>query len=92
MAKQHTPAVETQRGYNTNLASEFFVLSILYRLGLDASLTLGIRSPSTFRLFSDHVSIAGPRVGNVPTSAAPGRAARASATSPLARIDPTIES
>ena len=41
MAKQHTPAVETQRGYNTNLASEFFVLSILYRLGLDASLTLG---------------------------------------------------
>ena len=30
-----------QRGYNTNLASEFFVLSILYRLGLDANLTLG---------------------------------------------------
>jgi hypothetical protein len=34
-------AVESQRGYNTNLASEFFVLSVLYRLGLDASLTLG---------------------------------------------------
>lgn len=33
--------VEPQRGYNTNLASEFFVLSMLYRLGLDASLTLG---------------------------------------------------
>ena len=31
----------SQRGYNTNLASEFFVLSMLYRLGLDASLTLG---------------------------------------------------
>jgi len=30
-----------QRGYNTNLASEFYVLSVLYRLGLDASLTLG---------------------------------------------------
>ena len=30
-----------QRGYNTNLASEFYVLSMLYRLGLDASLTLG---------------------------------------------------
>ena len=30
-----------QRGYNTNLASEFYVLSMLYRCGLDASLTLG---------------------------------------------------
>jgi hypothetical protein len=30
-----------QRGYDTNLASEFYVLSVLYRLGLDASLTLG---------------------------------------------------
>jgi hypothetical protein len=29
------------RGYNTNLASEFYVLSTLYRLGLDANLTLG---------------------------------------------------
>lgn len=27
--------------YNTNLASEFHVLSCLYRLGIDASLTLG---------------------------------------------------
>ena len=27
--------------YETNLASEFFVLSTLYRLGLDANLTLG---------------------------------------------------
>jgi hypothetical protein len=27
--------------YNTNLASEFFVLSTLHRLGLDAMLTLG---------------------------------------------------
>ena len=27
--------------YNTNLASEFYVLSMLYRLGSDASLTLG---------------------------------------------------
>ncbi|MFW6123430.1 MAG: hypothetical protein ACOC6L_04255 [Thermodesulfobacteriota bacterium] len=27
--------------YNTNLASEFYVLSMLYRLGLDATLTLG---------------------------------------------------
>jgi hypothetical protein len=30
-----------QRGYATNLASEFFVLSALYRLGLQANLTLG---------------------------------------------------
>jgi len=27
--------------YNTNLASEFFVLSQLYRLGIEANLTLG---------------------------------------------------
>ncbi|HEY5326520.1 MAG TPA: hypothetical protein VIJ27_05935, partial [Mucilaginibacter sp.] len=27
--------------YNTNLASEFFVMSMLYRKGLDAYLTLG---------------------------------------------------
>jgi len=32
-----------QRGYNSNLASEFHVLSTLYRLGVDASLTLGNR-------------------------------------------------
>jgi len=31
----------SQRGYNTNLASKFYVLSVLYRLGLDAYLTLG---------------------------------------------------
>jgi len=30
-----------QQGYNTNLASEFFILSALYRLGLSANLTLG---------------------------------------------------
>lgn len=27
--------------YNTNLASEFYILSVLHRLGLDAMLTLG---------------------------------------------------
>jgi len=30
-----------QGGYATSLASEFYVLSALYRLGLDANLTLG---------------------------------------------------
>lgn len=30
-----------QRGYATNLASEFYVLSALYRIGLAANLTLG---------------------------------------------------
>jgi hypothetical protein len=35
------PAAATQCGYNTNLASEFYVLSMLYRLGFDANLTLG---------------------------------------------------
>lgn len=28
-------------GYNTNLAAEYFVLSMLYRIGFDAYLTLG---------------------------------------------------
>lgn len=28
-------------GYNTNLAAEFYVLSMLHRFGLDANLTLG---------------------------------------------------
>jgi hypothetical protein len=27
--------------YNTNLAAEFYVLSVLHRFGLDATLTLG---------------------------------------------------
>lgn len=30
-----------QKGYNTNLAAEYYVLSMLYRKGLDAYLTLG---------------------------------------------------
>ncbi|OFX31043.1 MAG: hypothetical protein A2X08_18255 [Bacteroidetes bacterium GWA2_32_17] len=32
---------KTNNGYNTNLASEFFVMSTLARLGIDASLSLG---------------------------------------------------
>ena len=32
---------KNRKGYDTNLASEFYVLSVLYRLGMDASLTLG---------------------------------------------------
>jgi len=35
------PIAAMQRGYNTNLAPEFYVLSMLYRLGFDANLTLG---------------------------------------------------
>jgi hypothetical protein len=31
----------SDKSYNTNLASEFYVLSMLHRLGLDAVLTLG---------------------------------------------------
>jgi hypothetical protein len=31
----------SEKGYNTNLASEFYVLSVLHRLGADAVLTLG---------------------------------------------------
>ena len=36
-----TKPPRSQRAYNTNLASEFYVMSVLYRLGLDANLTLG---------------------------------------------------
>jgi hypothetical protein len=36
---KNTPG--SQRKYNTNLASEFYVMSVLYRLGLNANLTLG---------------------------------------------------
>jgi hypothetical protein len=36
--KSQTPK---RSGYNTNLASEFYVLASLYRRGLDANLTLG---------------------------------------------------
>lgn len=31
----------SDKSYNTNLASEFYVMSVLHRLGLDAVLTLG---------------------------------------------------
>jgi hypothetical protein len=41
MPKAAKVSASTQRGYNTNLASEFYVMSVLYRLGLDANLTLG---------------------------------------------------
>jgi hypothetical protein len=33
--------VKRRSGYGTNLASEFFVMSMLHRLGMDAHLTLG---------------------------------------------------
>jgi hypothetical protein len=35
------PKIKKKNGYNTNLAAEFFVLSMLHRLGADATLTLG---------------------------------------------------
>lgn len=31
----------SEKGYNTNLASEFYILSSLHRMGLNATLTLG---------------------------------------------------
>jgi len=33
--------MKKQNGYNTNLAAEYYVLSVLYRRGLNAYLTLG---------------------------------------------------
>ncbi|MBI2185627.1 MAG: hypothetical protein HYU37_00725 [Acidobacteria bacterium] len=41
MSKTQKARPRSQRGYNTNLASEFHAMSVLYRLGLDANLTLG---------------------------------------------------
>jgi hypothetical protein len=41
VSEANSKAPRSQRAYNTNLASEFYVMSVLYRLGLDANLTLG---------------------------------------------------
>jgi hypothetical protein len=41
--------------YNTNLASEFYVLSMLYRLGVDASLTLGNKKAVDIIVVSDGI-------------------------------------
>lgn len=35
------PDVRKKSGYDTNLAAEFYVLSILHRLGMSATITLG---------------------------------------------------
>lgn len=39
--------------YNTNLASEFYVLSMLYRIGAEASLTLGKKTVDIIVSLSD---------------------------------------
>jgi hypothetical protein len=45
-----------KNGYNTNLAAEYYVLSVLYRLGLDAYLTLGSKKAIDIVIdFGDHV-------------------------------------
>lgn len=41
MLKTRARQARNEKGYRTNLASEFYVLSTLHRLGVDASLTLG---------------------------------------------------
>ena len=41
MIRDPKKAPRASKGYNTNLASEFYVMSVLYRLGFDANLTLG---------------------------------------------------
>lgn len=47
----------TQRGYNTNLASEFHVLSILHRLGLEAMLTLGNKKSVDIVVLHDNARV-----------------------------------
>jgi hypothetical protein len=41
MAAKPDPGKQPRSGYDTNLASEFYVLSCLHRIGLTANLTLG---------------------------------------------------
>jgi hypothetical protein len=71
-----------KNGYNTNLASEFHVISLLHRLGLDANLTLGNKKAVDIlvaRRAGDAVTIDVKAVagkvdwlmGNVPTSPRP---------------------
>jgi hypothetical protein len=44
-------------GYNTNLAAEYYVLSVLYRKGVNAYLTLGNRKAIDIVVdFGDHVT------------------------------------
>ena len=40
-------------GYNTNLAAEFYVLSMLHRLGLDANLTLANKKSVDIAIIRD---------------------------------------
>lgn len=40
--------------YQTGIAAEFYVLSLLYRLGLDANLTLGNRKAIDIMALNDH--------------------------------------
>jgi hypothetical protein len=42
-----------EKGYNTNLAAEFHVLSVLHRLGLDANLTLGNKKSVDIAIIRD---------------------------------------
>ena len=41
MAEANKKPLKERPAYNTNLASEFYVMSVLCRLGLEANLTLG---------------------------------------------------
>jgi hypothetical protein len=43
--------------YNTNLASEFYVLSMLHRLGADAALTLGNKKAVDIIIINDNKTI-----------------------------------
>ncbi len=42
-----------RNGYNTNLAAEFYVLSMLHRLGADANLTLGNKKSVDIAIVKD---------------------------------------
>jgi len=71
-----------QSAYDTNLASEFYVMSVLHRLGLEAHLTLGnkkavdivvVRAPGD-TITIDVKAVAGAvdwLVGNVPSDPRP---------------------
>ena len=48
-----TKGPEMKSGYNTNLAAEFYVLSMLHRLGADANLTLGNKKSVDIAIIKD---------------------------------------
>jgi hypothetical protein len=57
MIKKRLVTDKTSPTYNTGVASEYYVLSLLYRLGYDAYLTLGNKKSIDIQIIQDGKSI-----------------------------------